>query len=201
MPVNGALTAWGGPRSHPLTVVHQDAVTGHDGGMTLEQAYVVLAERGPLEVRRYAPCTVADVTVRGDAERAAFSGFRPLVTYISAANLAMTAPVLQEPARQPHAGEPAWTVSFVLPPGGDYPMPADSRVHLREVPEHTAAAIRFSGRWSDSSVRRHTEELMAAVTAYGWQPVGAPRWARFDPPWKPWFLRRNEVVVEVVGAP
>jgi hypothetical protein len=27
--------------------------------------------------------------------------------------------------------------------------------------------------------------------------VGSPVWARYDPPWKPWFLRRNEVLIEV----
>jgi hypothetical protein len=27
--------------------------------------------------------------------------------------------------------------------------------------------------------------------------VGPPRWLRYDPPFKPWFLRRNEVVVDV----
>jgi hypothetical protein len=29
--------------------------------------------------------------------------------------------------------------------------------------------------------------------------VGAPTWARFDPPFVPWFLRRNEVLQEVAG--
>jgi hypothetical protein len=27
--------------------------------------------------------------------------------------------------------------------------------------------------------------------------VGPPRFARFDPPFKPWFLRHNEVVQDV----
>ena len=30
--------------------------------------------------------------------------------------------------------------------------------------------------------------------------AGAPRFARFDPPWTPWFRRRNEVVVPVLGT-
>jgi hypothetical protein len=188
--------------------------------VTEQREYVVVAERGPVELRRYAACTVADVTVRGSAERAAYAGFGPLVSYISSANLAMTAPVLQQ-AVAPEGGEAAgalasatvrpvadagalpdeWTVSFVLPvrwPGqGSYPRPADARVSLRDVPEHLAAAVRFSGRWSDASVRKHTDRLLAAVAAYGWTAVGAPQWARYDPPWKPWFARRNEVIVEV----
>jgi hypothetical protein len=29
-------------------------------------------------------------------------------------------------------------------------------------------------------------------------PIGVPRFARFDPPYTPWFLRRNEVLVDIV---
>ncbi len=188
--------------------------------MTEQREYVVVAERGPVELRRYAACTVADVTVQGSAERAAYAGFGPLVSYISSANLAMTAPVLQQavatpsgeadsalasaavrPADGAGAQADAWTVSFVLPVRGPghsaYPPPTDVRVSLREVPEHLAAAVRFGGRWTDSSVRRHTDRLLAAVASYGWTAVGAAQWARYDPPWKPWFARRNEVIVEV----
>lgn len=39
--------------------------------------------------------------------------------------------------------------------------------------------------------------LQDAVVAAGFTPVGPPRFARFDPPFKPWFLRRNEVVQDV----
>ncbi|HEX9230079.1 MAG TPA: heme-binding protein, partial [Arthrobacter sp.] len=31
--------------------------------------------------------------------------------------------------------------------------------------------------------------------------VGPPRFARFDPPFKPWFLRRNEVLQDVQEPP
>jgi hypothetical protein len=27
--------------------------------------------------------------------------------------------------------------------------------------------------------------------------VGEPIWARYDPPWTPWFRRRNEVLIAV----
>ena len=43
--------------------------------------------------------------------------------------------------------------------------------------------------------------LPLAVLAAGFVPVGPPRFARFDPPFKPWFLRRNEVVQDVTRAP
>jgi hypothetical protein len=107
----------------------------------------------------------------------------------------MTAPVLTAPS-----GPGQWVVSFVLP-GGDspdqYPLPKDSTVVLREVPAHHAAAITWSGRWTERNVSAKTDELMAEVIRRGWRAVGAPYWARFDPPWQPAFLRRNEVLVDV----
>jgi hypothetical protein len=183
--------------------------------MTEQQEYRVLNSHGNVELREYAPCVVADVIASGSAEQAGSAAFRPLFEYISGANrgaepLAMTAPVIQKPASerlamtapviQEAAGADEWTVSFVLPAGrslSEYPMPANPRVSLREVPGETAAAIRWSGRWTTSNIARRTEELRRAIAEAGWTEAGAPRWARFDPPWKPPFARRNEIVIPV----
>ena len=68
--------------------------------MTQEQTYQVVAEHGDVELRRYAPCVLAEVVVSGSAERAGNTAFRPLLSYISGRNrsrvtLDMTSPVLQ----------------------------------------------------------------------------------------------------------
>jgi len=163
--------------------------------VTEHQEYRVVSKDGPIELRAYPACTVADVQVAGSLEQAGMQGFRPLVTYISAAKLAMTAPVLTTPA-----GPGQWVVSFVLPGGESpdrYPLPMDSTVVLREVPAHHAAAITWSGRWTERNVSVKTAELVAEVARQGWRTVGEPYWARFDPPWQPAFLRRNEVLVDV----
>ncbi|HET7819984.1 MAG TPA: heme-binding protein, partial [Ornithinibacter sp.] len=110
--------------------------------------------------------------------------------------VAMTAPVVQ--AEGEHGG---FVVAFVLPASMTLetaPEPADPDVQVRAVPERLAAAVRYSGRWSQASYERHRDELLEAVTAAGLTPSGVPRFARFDPPFKPWFLRRNEVVQDVV---
>ena len=39
---------------------------------------------------------------------------------------------------------------------------------------------------------------MAAIDTAGFTAVGPARFARFDPPFKPWFLRRNEIVQDVI---
>ena len=183
--------------------------------MTEQQEYRVLNSHGNVELREYAPCVVADVVTSGSAEQAGSAAFRPLFEYISGANrgaepLAMTAPVIQKPASerlamtapvlQEAAGANEWTVSFVLPAGrslAEYPVPANPRVSLRAVPGETAAAIRWSGRWTASNIARRTEELRRAIAEAGWQESDQPRWARFDPPWKPPFARRNEIVIPV----
>ncbi len=183
--------------------------------MTEQQNYQVLQSRGNFELRNYAPCVVADVVVTGSAEEAGSQAFRPLFNYISGANtsavsLAMTAPVIQKPNSeklamtapviQEAAGDEQWIVSFVLPgdrPLHDYPVPSDSKVTLRQLPQELAAALRWSGRWTSSNVAERTTELRQAIEAEGWQIAGDLRWARFDPPWKPPFARRNEIVIPV----
>ena len=186
--------------------------------MTEQQAYRVIESRGDVELREYAPCVVADVVVTGSAEQAANAAFRPLFTYISGANrtassIAMTAPVIQQaageslamtaPVLQESAGSGRWTVSFVLPgsrPIDDYPAPTDPQVTLRALPTERAAALRWSGRWTTGNIEKRTDELRRAIAEAGWQIAGEPRWARFDPPWKPPFARRNEIVMPVGSA-
>ncbi|MGA1117388.1 MAG: heme-binding protein, partial [Candidatus Nanopelagicaceae bacterium] len=63
-----------------------------------------------VEIRRYHSCVMADMIVQAPFEQAGSLGFRPLVTYISQNNIAMTAPVLQE-----LSDSRSWIVSFVMP--------------------------------------------------------------------------------------
>lgn len=185
--------------------------------VTEEQNYTVIQTHKGIERRHYPPCVVADVTITAAADKAGNMAFRPLVSYISGANrssrkLAMTAPVLQEPkgeklamtapVLQESAGDDTWVVSFVLPRVGnltDYPEPTNPAVTLRELPAHDAAAVRYSGRWTTGNVEKHTAALLQAIDDAGWTATGSPRWARYDPPWKPAFARRNEVIVPLAA--
>ncbi len=180
--------------------------------MTEQQAYDVISRHGDVEVRRYVPCTIAEVVVEGSVDGAGSAAFAPLASYIGGRNdggrrLAMTAPVLQSaagpdqaPAIVQRVGSDRWSVGFVLPGSHDiaqYPAPTDARVTLRQCPQEWAAAVRWSGRWSEANVAKRTEQLMAAVATAGWHDLGDPRWARYDPPWKPAFARRNEILVPI----
>ena len=172
--------------------------------MTEQQVYEVVEIYPGFELRQYAEHVVAEVEMTGAFERAGNAGFGPLVSYISGRNrsgakVAMTAPVIQETVeeRQTHL------VSFVMPAGStidQLPEPSGERITMHEVPEQLAAAVTYSGRWTESSYRKHVDSLLAAIADAGLEVAGRPRYARYDPPWKPPFLRRNEVVIPVARA-
>jgi hypothetical protein len=77
------------------------------------------------------------------------------------------------------------------------PEPTNPRVRLRTVPGRLVATLRFRGGWSEASYQRHLEQLSSALAAAGLTAHGVPRFARFDPPFVPTFLRRNEVMLDV----
>ena len=168
--------------------------------MTEKQQFALVQDFGDFEVRRYAPHVLMQVQVQGDFMSAGNAAFGPLVSYISGNNesntkFAMTAPVIQEPT-----SAKTHIVSFVLPNGtdpSDVPVPKDSRVSLKFVPEQLAAVRKFGGGWNDERFMAEGELLRNAVKSQGYEAVGNLYWARFDPPWKPGFLKRNEALVNI----
>jgi len=165
-------------------------------GMTERQKWDLMQKLDShVEIRRYHPCVMADVIVNSEYGNAANLGFRPLVTYISQNNIAMTAPVIQEENRPG-----SWTVSFVMPADTslkDLPLPKNSNVTLRAIPEHTAAAISFRGYTTKERVDKFEAQLRETLKQSGIKTTGSIQVARFDPPWKPGFARHNEVVIPV----
>jgi hypothetical protein len=183
--------------------------------MAAEEAdYDVVLAEDKLEIREYAPQIVAEVIVNDDFEDAGNVAFRKLFKYISGNNtsneeIAMTAPVSQEkagekiamtaPVSQRAEGD-SWAVSFMMP--AEYsmdtiPAPSDPEVAIRAIPGQRMAAIRFSGRWKAKNYDKHLEELMAWVEAKGLEVSGEPVWARYNAPFVPWFMRRNEILLPV----
>ena len=167
--------------------------------MTENQPYTVIETHPGFELRDYPEHIVAEVAVRGSFTSAGNKAFPSLAGYIGGRNrssqkVAMTAPVLQE------KNDEQFVVGFVMPAdmnADSMPEPSDSSVRMRVIPAQTAAAARFSGRWTTSSYEHHVQQLLEAVREAGLQPTGEPRFARYDPPWTPWFMRRNEVIVQI----
>jgi len=151
--------------------------------------------RTKVEIRRYHPCVIANVIVEAPYSQAASLGFRPLVTYISQNKIAMTAPVLQE-----STDSRSWIISFVMPAEmtvRDLPNPQNSKVRLRTLSEQLSAVLAFTGLAPSSKIQEKELELRAALAKESLTPIGALRIARFDPPWKPGFLRYNEVILDI----
>lgn len=183
---------------------------------TEEAKYTVLKKEGAFELREYAAHIVAETIVDGSLEDASGKAFNKLFRYISGNNesrnkVAMTAPVSQSPAREKIAmtapvGQRSvgdkWAVSFMMPASytmASLPKPSDASVVLREVPVHRMAAVRYSGLWSEASYKRHASELETWIRKHDYTITGAPVWARYDPPFMPWFMRRNEILIPVSG--
>ncbi|WP_371408411.1 heme-binding protein [Micromonospora zamorensis] len=186
--------------------------------MTEQQPYRVVSRHPGFELRRYPAHLVAEMQIQASFTRAPIEAFRPLAAYLAGANrarhpigsntpatsasdgsekIAMTVPMVQVEGEWPGA----YLLQFVIPAtftAATVPEPVDARVRIREIPAQLAAAMRFSGRWTEQTFSQRATMLGRSVTAAGLQPTGAIRYARFDLPWKPWFLRRNEVVLPVV---
>jgi hypothetical protein len=169
---------------------------------TPEPAYTVILHEGNFEVRDYAAEVVAQVTASGDQDAAGNAGFRLLAGYIFGGNasrqhIAMTAPVIQTQRQSD------WTVRFIMPPQSalkTLPVPNDSRVTLVALPPTRFAVVRFSGLAFEHDVSARTDELRQFIAAHHLQPAGPPWLARYNPPWTPWFMRRNEVLVPLEAA-
>ncbi len=179
-----------------------------------EPGYELIRKIDPIELRRYAPYVVAEVVLNTTADNAGNQAFPILAGYIFGKNkgerkLPMTAPVIQAPAPVrlemtapvTQSAVPGGTlVQFVLPKDitlATAPEPIDERVHLREVPATTWAVIRYSGSWSQSNYEEHLTRLKTLLDAAGIATQGEPVLARYDPPFMPSFLRRNEIWLEV----
>jgi len=183
--------------------------------MAIEKAkYNILESDLDFEIRQYAPQIVAETLVEGDFDKVGKEGFRRLFNYISGNNrkkqpIAMTAPVTQEgksekiamtaPVTQEMADN-KWRITFLMPSDyalEDLPEPLDTRVALKQEPGRLVAAIKYSGTWSQTRYEEKKAILEDFIARRGLNTVGEPIWARYDPPFKPWFLRRNEVLIPV----
>ena len=175
-----------------------------------EPDYAVTKKLDNVELREYAPYVVAEVVLETSADEAGNQAFPILAGYIFGKNkgekkFAMTAPVTQSaaPMRMDMTAPVTQAtvaggirVQFVLPKAvtlATAPEPLDPRVLLREVPAASWAVIRYSGTWSQSNYTEHLNELKAALQTAGVATQGEPVLARYNGPFTPWFMRRNEI--------
>jgi hypothetical protein len=192
------------------------ALLASSTAMAIEEPdFRVLERGGAFELREYAPHLIAETSVQADFDRAGNVAFQRLFRYISGDNtaaqkIAMTAPVTQSrpkgekiamtaPVTQV-ASDAGYLVAFVVPAKytpDTVPQPTDPSVRIRAIPAQTVAAWRYSGRWTEENYEQHEDELRAAIKARHLKVAGEPILARYNPPFMPSFLRRNEVLIPV----
>ena len=187
-----------------------------EAGRYEEPAYTVVSAESDYELRQYAGCVEARVTIDGTYGSSVQRGFRVLADYIfgsnqTRSNIEMTAPVTSRPSETIAMTTPVtatgagtqWTVSFMMPEKWTLetlPVPNDARIELVTVEPSLRAVHTFSGRASTLQVERALAALRTAIQEEGLTVTGPVAVAQFDPPWVlgPW--RRNEVQLPVKSA-
>jgi hypothetical protein len=184
-----------------------------------EPDFEVLHETTGYEVRRYAPYIVAEVNVKGEFGTAGNTAFRILAAYIFGENvpgdkmqmtapvesrtaaagirMAMTAPVISSDAE---GATDTYTYGFVMERRytmETLPEPKDPRIELRRQGPRIMAVRKYSGRWTEGKYKKNESILLSSLKADGLESRGEPIFARYNSPFTPSFLRRNEVMVEI----
>lgn len=162
------------------------------------QKYDVVENHPGFQLRLYAPHTLVTKPMSGSMSAAGSSAFGYLASYISGQNergqqIAMTAPVLQQKT------DAGFEVSFVMPDDLVDPPKPRPGLELKSVESKLMAAIKFSGSASDDLFARKANALVESVEAAGFKVISEPLYARYNGPWTPPLLRRNEVLVEVAS--
>ena len=196
-----------------LGAIVSASLIGTDAMAVEEPVFKSVLREGAFEIRDYPSLVVAEVTVTGGQKEAASRGFRLLASYIFGGNkrrqsIAMTAPVAQAPSEKiamtapvtqtESAGE--WVVRFTMPSAYSMetlPEPNDPKVHLRALPPASFAVLRFSGLARKDNVAAKTAELEKLTGTHHLRAIGPASLAQYNPPWTPWFMRRNEVLIPI----
>jgi hypothetical protein len=156
-----------------------------------EPDYTVLESlENNVEIREYQPQIWAAIS-KGSENGA----FGTLASYIFGDNnrkerIGMTAPVVTEEGR----------MAFVMPNMYDLlslPQPCDVQIKIESIASRTLAVIRFSGFTGPEKDEKNLRILDQTLQEHGIKTEGRPFVMRYNPPWTPPFMRRNEVALLV----
>jgi len=182
--------------------------------MTVQAPYEVVRTVDGVEIRRYPELLLA--TVSGMDDNPSFGILFDYITgnnvkrsrldmtapVVSSEKLAMTVPVVGSeriPMTAPVVtGERFFT--FVMPRGYSMetlPAPADKRVRIHVQPPRDFAVLEFGGRTKTEKVDHRIKELLDILAKHGIPTRGEPFLMRYNSPFTPGFMRRNEVGIEI----
>lgn len=163
----------------------------------------VIDEKEDIEIRKYPKQTYIQTKVQTkfnkQRQKQDNNTFSILAGYIFGNNqknqkIAMTAPVISREEKE------VMEMAFILPKEfneGNAPLPNSSNIKIFDVAEKKLAAIRFSGMTGEEKVRQKKEILLKTLKQKNMKTIGKYFLYRYDDPWTPAPMRRNEVVIEV----
>mgnify|MGYP000114933169 CR=1 FL=1 len=163
-------------------------------------SYTVLESDGSFEIREYPALLMATTSTDSDTQGRDGS-FMRLFKYISGNNeksqkIAMTTPVFMEPKSEQSDTQMGFVIPEKVAKAG-VPVPAGSDVQIRKRPGGKFAAVRFSGQLNETTRRQAEERLRAWMAEKSINGDATAESAGYDPPYKPGFLRRNEVLIRI----
>lgn len=171
--------------------------------MVEKAKYDVIKKIDNIEIRNYPKLILASVKGYNDDD-----AFGLLFNYISGYNTAqskisMTAPVITSekiPMTAPVLSQRNY-MAFVMPSSYDkstIPKPKDQKVKIEILPKRKIAALRFSGYTSDKKTEKRISELLSVLKNHELKTKGEPFLMRYNSPFAPGFIRRNELAIEII---
>jgi effector-binding domain-containing protein len=181
---------------------------------TEEPKFTLESKADHYEIRKYGDILIAETKVEANFEDAGNRAFRILADYIfgnnkSKTKIAMTAPVTQEPTSEKIAmttpvaqikDQNGYLIQFTMPENytlENIPEPNDKRVQIKKIPSRRVAVYSYTGSWSEDNYKAKLAEFLQDLKKNNIKTKGEPVFARFNSPLRIWFLRRNEIWIEI----
>lgn len=133
----------------------------------------------------------------------------PVAQKARSEKIAMTVPVTQTERSEKIAmaaplnqikSQHGFVVQFTMPANftqESLPIPNDKRIKIRKIPARKLAVYSYSGSWSKAHYQTNLNKFMDELKKDGVSTTGKPVFARFNSPFQLWFLRRNEIWLEI----
>ena len=169
--------------------------------------YKVILEQDKFSIRDYSEVIVVETEVVASRRDATSEAFRKLFRYISGNNeanleISMTSPVAQTLTNQDGEIGENWAVRFFLPRSlseENIPKPSETGVAVMKLKAQKYGSVSFKGTQNDKKVSENLAKLEAFIAENDYEVSGPPVYAFYDPPFIPWFLRDNEILLPVVA--
>ena len=161
-------------------------------------AFTIIDSYETIEIRQYEASLFTSVQMPSNNYRKTSSkGFSVLAGYIFGGNdkkekIAMTSPVAM-------SLKDSTTMMFLVPKKytrDNLPVPNDSSIEFKDMPEKKVAAISFSGWANDSKIASFKKKLIDVLESKGIQYTDNFYFLGYNAPMEV-FNRKNEIIVEL----